>query len=135
MVSTSVLALLRAAPAASDKAASIAARGRTVPVQQSAWILLGMPLPAATAAKHSCATTAKVKILHWGTAQLEMTSPYNVLQLSSNLTLNRVNAKMCTAVYPVVKLAIRESGANLRETGGETPVNPCGRTVAVRDLL
>ena len=48
-------------------------------VQQSAWILMGMPLPAATAPKHSCATTAEVKILHWGTAQLEMPTPINIL--------------------------------------------------------
>ena len=61
MVLTSVLQRLRAAPAASDKTASIAARQRTVAVQQSAWILMGMPLPAASAAKHSCATTAEVK--------------------------------------------------------------------------
>ena len=49
--------------AASDKTASIAARPWTAAVQQSAWILMGMPLPAASAAKHSCATTAEVKIL------------------------------------------------------------------------
>ena len=66
---------LRAAPAASDKTASFPARGRTVPVHETAWILMGMPLPAANATKHSCATTAEVKILHWGTAQLEMPTP------------------------------------------------------------
>ena len=72
MVLASVLQRLRAAPAAPDKMASIAARPWTAAVQQSAWILLGMPLPAASAAKHSCATTAEVKILHWGTAQLDL---------------------------------------------------------------
>ena len=40
----------------------------TYAVHETACILLGMPLPAATAAKHSCARTAEVKILHWGTA-------------------------------------------------------------------
>ena len=47
-------------------------RGRA---EQSAWILLGMPLPAASAAKHSCATTAEVKILHWGPSHVQMTTP------------------------------------------------------------
>ena len=95
MVSTSVLALLRAAPAASDKAASIAARGRTVPVQQSAWILLGMPLPAATAAKHSCATTAEVKILHWGTAQLEMPTPVMLMRYGTLAVRDSEGPSMC----------------------------------------
>ena len=75
MVLASVLELLRAAPAASDKAASFPARGRTVPVRESSWHPLGMPLPAASAAKHSCATTAEVKILHWGPSHVEKTSP------------------------------------------------------------
>ena len=44
-------------------------------VHESAWILMGMPLPAATAPKHSCATTAKVKILHWGPSHVEMPTP------------------------------------------------------------
>ena len=75
MVLASVLQRLRAAPAAPDKMASIAARPWTAAVQQSAWILLGMPLPAASAAKHSCATTAELKILHWGPFHVEIPSP------------------------------------------------------------
>ena len=63
-------------PAASDKTTSIRARQRSVAVHESAWILMGMPLPAATAPKHSCATTAKVKILHWGPSHVEIASPY-----------------------------------------------------------
>ena len=75
MVLASVLERLRAAPAASDKAASFPARGRTVPVQESSWHPLGMPLPAVRGAKHSCATTAEVKILHWGPSHVEKTTP------------------------------------------------------------
>ena len=75
MVLTSVLQQLRAAPAASDKTASFPARPWTAAVRQSAWILMGMPLPAASAAKHSCATTAEVKILHWGPSHVEMPTP------------------------------------------------------------
>ena len=85
MVLASVLERLRAAPAVSDKAASIAARQRTVAVRESSWHPLGMPLPAVRGAKHSCATTAEVKILHWGTAQLEMTSPSCYLLMSAEL--------------------------------------------------
>ena len=76
MVLASVLELLRAAPAASNKTTSIRARQRSVAVHESAWILMGMPLPAATAPKHSCATTAEVKILHWGPFHVEMTTPF-----------------------------------------------------------
>ena len=75
MVLASALQQLRAAPAASDKTASIDARGRTVPVRESGWHPLGMPLPAVRGAKHSCATTAEVKILHWGPSHVEMTTP------------------------------------------------------------
>ena len=75
MVLTSVWYRLRAAPAASDKTASFPARVWYGPVQETAWILMGMPLPAGRGTKHSCATTAEVKILHWGTAQLEMPTP------------------------------------------------------------
>ena len=75
MVLTSVLQQLRAAPAASDKTASFPARPWTAAVRQSAWILMGMPLPAASAAKHSCATTTEVKILHWGPSHVQMTTP------------------------------------------------------------
>ena len=72
---SSVLHRLRAAPAASDKAASFPARPWTAAVRESGWHPLGMLLPAVRGAKHSCATTAEVKILHWGTAQLEMPTP------------------------------------------------------------
>ena len=75
MVSTSVLQRLRAAPAASDKAASFPARPWTAAVRESSWHPLGMPLPAASAPKHSCATTAEVKILHWGPSHVEIASP------------------------------------------------------------
>ena len=78
MVLASVLQQLRAAPAVSDKTASFPARQRTVAVQESAWILLGMPLPAASAAKHSCATTAEVKISHWGPSHVEMPTPWGI---------------------------------------------------------
>ena len=44
-------------------------------VHESAWILMGMPLPAVRGAKHSCATTAEVKILHWGPSHVEMPTP------------------------------------------------------------
>ena len=63
MVLASVLQRLRAAPAASDKTASFRARPWTAAVHETAWILMGMPLPAANATKHSCATTAEVEIL------------------------------------------------------------------------
>ena len=39
------------------------------------WILMGMPLPAGRGTKHSCATTAEVKILHWGPSHVEITTP------------------------------------------------------------
>ena len=83
MVLASVLHRLRAAPAASDKTASFPARQRTVAVQESSWRPMGMPAAAGRGAKHSCATTAEVKILHWGTAQLEKTSPIQLFQVSA----------------------------------------------------
>jgi hypothetical protein len=82
----SVLERLRAAPAASDKAASFPARGRTVPVQESSWHPLGMPLPAVRGAKHSCATTAEVKILHWGPSHVEIPSPHLCTTVGYDLT-------------------------------------------------
>ena len=85
MVLASVLELLRAAPAASDKTASFPARPWTAVVRQSPWILMGMPLPAANATKHSCATTAEVEIL---LTQLGTPAPAHVENYNARLLFN-----------------------------------------------
>ena len=109
MVSTSVLHRLRAAPAASDKAASFPARGRTVPVQESSWHPLGMPLPAVRGAKHSCATASLLLFLHLfaqsGRAS-QCASYQEVVGASSPAPCTRRRGASCAAPSPLQLVSI-----------------------------